>query len=121
MSASDNNMSTSIIDHFAGNSRVLNSVAEGGVFHHAENTSNHSPIFVKLDVGNLQVSVESCKSSPRTSWSKASDEAKSKYRDAVATKLRCLQIPESLNCNNLHCKEHSDMVSNYTIGVLEAV
>jgi hypothetical protein len=36
-------------------------------------------------------------------------------------KIMVLQIPESLNCNNLHCKEHSDMVSSYTIGLLEAV
>ena len=118
---SENNVSTSTIDHFVGSSRVVNCITEAGVIHHAENTSNHSPIFVKLDVGHLHVSVESCTPNPRTSWSKASEEAKNKYRAAVATKLQGIQVPESNNCNNLHCKEHTDMIANYAVGALEAV
>ena len=112
MFVSENSSSFSTIDHFVSNNQVLNAVTEAGVLHNAQNTSNHSPIFVKIYVGHLQVNTEKSKSSPRTSWAKASEEAKIKFRDTLTTKLDSLQHPNCLDCNNLHCLEHTDEISN---------
>ena len=118
---SKNNCSISTIDHFVSNQQVLHATTEAGVLHHAENTSNHSPIFVKIDVGQLKVDVEECTPSPRTSWTKATDEAKTKYKTSIASKLNDLQLPECLDCINLHCNIHKDAIGIYTLEVLEAV
>ena len=72
MFVSENSSSFSTIDHFVSNNQVLNAITEAGVLHNSQNTSNHSPIFVKIYVGHLQVNTEESKSSLRTSWAKAS-------------------------------------------------
>ena len=100
---------------------MLLATTEAGVLHHPENTSNHSPIFVKIDAGSLQVDVEQCTSSPRTSWTKATEEAKSRYKVTVASKLSELQVPECISCTDLHCHDHFDAIADYTIEVLESV
>ena len=63
----------STIDHFAASQRVLQSVEEAGVIHSGLNPSNHSAIFAKLQVGELNVDVENIKTEKRVNWAKASD------------------------------------------------
>ena len=111
----------STIDHFVSNHQVLLATTEAGVLHHPENTSNHSPIFVKIDAGSLQVDVEQCTSSPRTSWTKATEEEKSRYKVTVPSKLSELQVPECISCTDLHCHDHFDAIADYTIEVLKSV
>ena len=77
--------STSVIDHFVGNERVYNCIVEAGVIHSGENPSSHSPIFAKLQFGNIDFSAEEISSVKRVSWSKASDEAKQNYINTVNT------------------------------------
>ena len=43
----------STIDHFAGNSLVYDAVYEAGVIHTGDNPSNHSPIYLKIGLGNI--------------------------------------------------------------------
>jgi hypothetical protein len=93
---SENVSSLSTIDHFAGNPLVVNAIAENGVLHHHENTSNHSQIFVKIDVCLLQVNVEQCKYTTRTSWGRASEEEKVQYKSAIASKINQMQTPKLL-------------------------
>ena len=76
MFMSENITSFSTIDHFIGNQNVFGSVTEAGVTHYAENFSNHSPIYVKLDVGQLSLSMEKAINQKRTRWNKASEEAR---------------------------------------------
>ena len=80
---SNNVSSSSTIDHFVSNQRVLDATTDAGVIHHAENNSNHSPIFMKIDVGKLQVVVEKCVSAPKTSWAKADEDAKTKQNTKI--------------------------------------
>ena len=121
MFVSDRTTSFSTIDHFVSNFRVFDATTEAGVHHDAQNPSNHSPIYVKIDVGQLKTNVETCHSASRTSWAKASDEAKAAYTQSVATKLNALAIPECVYCTNLHCVEHGDQIENYTLNVLEKI
>ena len=120
-SASNNIRSISTIDHLVSNHQVILATKEAGVLHHPENTSNHSPVFVKLDVGSLRVDVEEVVPLPRTSWAKASEEAKIKYKAEIASKLDNLQVPECIDCMNLHCQVHADMIADYTTSVLECI
>ena len=78
-------------------------------------------MYVKFNAGNLRVDVEECSSQPRTSWSKASDEARNRYKANVAAKLEELEIPGCIFCMDLHCNEHTDSISDYTTAVLESV
>ena len=113
--------SISTIDHFVSNQQVILATKEAGVIHHPENTSNHSPIFASIDAGSLHVDVENSKTIPRTCWSKATEEAKAKYKDTIATKLNLLLVPDCIHCTDFHCSAHKEEISNYTIEVLEAV
>ena len=58
MSTANGTKSVSTIDHFACSRRILNIISEAGVIHSGANSSNHSPIFVKLDIGNLDLKTE---------------------------------------------------------------
>ena len=120
-SVSNKVSSFSTIDHFVSNQRVLDAVLEAGAIHAAENSSNHSPIFVKLGVGRLQVNVEEYRSVPKTSWCKADEDSKNKYKESVAAKLNSVKVPNLTQCRNLHCTDHSEDILNYTVDVLQAV
>ena len=47
--------STSTLDHFLVNERLLDLVVDAGVLHFGDNLSRHSPIIMKLNVGRLLV------------------------------------------------------------------
>ena len=69
----------------------------------------------------MQTSVEKCRSVPKTSWGKADEESKIKYKESVSAKLNSLQVHHLNHCRNLHCSEHTEDIFNYTVDVLEAV
>ena len=46
------------VDHFSGSQRLYNSIIEHNVIHTGENTSDHEPIYGKLDIGKIGVAVE---------------------------------------------------------------
>ena len=48
----------SIIDHFAGNQNVYNAAKEAGVLHSGDNPSNHSPIYLKVKLGEIDFATE---------------------------------------------------------------
>ena len=113
--------SLSTIDHFVSNPRVLNAVTEAGVLHNVLNTSNHSPIYVKIDVGQLKVDVEKHKATSRTSWAKSSEDNRLAYSESVRVKLNAVPVFDSLNCTDIHCTVHSDQIENYTLEVVKAI
>ena len=117
----NNVISYSKIDHFVSNQRVINAVTEAGVVHQASNTSNHSPIFAKIKVGELNTSLENATSNKRTKWDSASEEAKEKYRATVANNLKLLETPTCITCLNPHCTQHSEDLEKYAMDVLETV
>ena len=67
----NNQLVKSTIDHFVSNDIVLKSVTEAGVIHSGENPSNHSPIFVKLQLNGIDPSTEKSKCPKRVNCNKA--------------------------------------------------
>ena len=102
--------SYSTIDHFGASQRVYNAICEAGVIHSGDNTSNHSAIFVKINVGKLDLTLETPSAPVRVSWSKANTDAQAKYKSTLAEKLNSLVLPDCVSCEDLHCKDHSDFL-----------
>ena len=71
------------IDHFISNERVYNAVVEASVIHSGENLSDHSPIFCKLNVGELDVSLENEIRTKVPSWKKATEDDKNIYNTCL--------------------------------------
>ena len=114
-------MSTSTIDPFVSNELVYDCTVEAGVIHSGDNPSTHSPIFTKLKLGNIDFTTEKVKSSKRVNWSKASEEAKLNYTCILNKKLSSINIPDCVQCDDLHCDDHTEQLEEYTMDILETV
>ena len=57
----------------------------------------------------------------RVQCGKANSDAQSKYKTCLSEKLNSISLPECINCQNLQCKEHSEMLEVYTMDVMEAI
>ena len=116
--------SVSTIDRILVNERLLQFIVEAGVVHLADNPSRHSPIMMKLEVGNIPPNVQSKLKLPRhPAWYKASEENIEDYTGTLDIKLRALQVPASLNCQNPNCKrkEHSKERDDYMLDILSVI
>ena len=112
----------SIIDHFVVSPQVYNVTREAGVIHSGDNPSNHSPIYIKLSVDMLDLQLEANTSQPRSSWEQATTDAKVEFKSNLAAKLRGLEMStELIDCQDMHCKDHSDHLEEYTMNVLESM
>jgi exonuclease III len=58
-------VSTSTIDHFLVNERLLSVIVDAGVLHLGDNLSRHIPIMMKLDLGQLPLQKRVKTSVPR--------------------------------------------------------
>ena len=118
----NNTPAYSTIDHFVVSPQVYNIVSEAGVVHSGSNPSNHSAIFARLNVGELDMDVETFPSQTRSSWCKANQDAQHLYKETVAEKLNKIKIePEFLKCQDLHCRVHMECLEEYTMQVLESM
>ena len=63
----------STIDHFIGNNKVFEAVREASVINSGENLSNHSPIYCKLRVGDLNKGLEIQTKSSKPNWNKSTN------------------------------------------------
>ena len=107
--------------HFVTSQRVYSAISEAGVINSGENPSNHSAIFTKLNVEELDLTLEAHAPPVRVQWGKANSDAQSKYKTCLSEKLNSISLPECINCQNLQCKEHSEMLEVYTMDVMEAI
>ena len=113
--------SLSIIDHLVTNQRVYDAISEAGVIHTGENPSNHSAIYAKINVEKLDLTLETHPAPIRVQWDKASSDAHARYRTGLSEKLSQIILPAGISCTDLQCKEHSDLLEEYTMEVVEAV
>ena len=111
----------STIDHFISNDALFNSVVEAGVIHSGENTSNHSPIFVKLSLDIDTKVTEFEGSRKKVSWGKSTNEAREKYLVELNERFSQLHIPDCVLCRDVHCSGHEEQIEDYTIDILETV
>ena len=117
---------TSTLDHIFWSENMSDQIREADVLHIPSNMSDHSPIFCKLNVGDITVksTPESKKSKPRISWRKSSDEEKDNYKILMTEKLSNIKCPTALSeCCDPHCtdKEHLQIADTYLIDILEAI
>ena len=117
-------VSTSTIDHFLVNERLLSVIVDAGVLHLGDNLSRHSPIMMKLDLGQLPLQKRVKTSVPRRpSWYKAEQSQLDELTRSVHDKLSSLQAPESLDCCDPHCQDshHSEERDSLVIDVMSCV
>ena len=100
---------------------MYNVVTESGVIHSGENPSNHSPIYLKIELGGLDFRTEKINPEKRVNWSKSSKEAKELYVNTLTNKLDTIDIPDCVTCRNVHCTQHMQQMEEYTMSILETV
>ena len=80
--------STSSLDHFIVNERLLPLVLDAGPMHLGDNLSRHSPILLKLDLGRIPArKVLKSVNSRKPAWYKANQECKDQYTNCLHVKL----------------------------------
>ena len=114
--------STSTIDHFFVNEKLLEQIHDAGPLHLGDNLSRHSPIMIKVKVEQVEAKIQqSAALKPRKlAWYKASQDHIDVSTALLDNKLRELVIPEELCCQDLACKctEHSIARDKHVIDIL---
>ena len=100
--------SSSVIDHFFLNQRLLDLVEDAGPVHLGDNLSRHSPIMMKLrlpQVATSHYNQPGMKIPRRPAWYKASQDDKDQYTSLLEDKLARLEIPASIGCSDVTCQD----------------
>ena len=85
--------STAVLDHFLVNERLVPLVEECRVLHRGDNRSRHSPILLKLRVGDIPIKKKVSSSAPKKpAWHKATQEVIVEYNADLQTKLEMLLL-----------------------------
>ena len=116
--------STSVIDHFVMNERLVSLVADCGPIHLGDNRSRHSPIMVKLNMGAIPVKQkETSRTVKRPAWYKASQENISAFTKGVDDRLMSIMVPESIHCSDAECSDptHSSERDSLVLDILLAI
>jgi len=112
---------TSYVDHFSSSKRVYDSVIEYNVVHSGQNTSDHEPIYVKLNVGELEVTLENITKPAVPSWTKATENDRNSCINTMAELLDSISIPDCVKCVKTSCTQHNEQIEDYCLEVLEAI
>ena len=83
--------------------------------HSGDNLSNHSAIYMKVSLGDIELSMEQPKREKMVSWDKASDDAKDNFKLTLQAKLLNLAEPGCADCLDLHCSDHTAEIEDYTM------
>ena len=120
---------TSTLDRFFWNENSSSCVKEADVLHLLSNTSDHCPVYCKLEVGGMGMTniKESTRRGHRNnipSWKKATPEQREDYRVRLEDQLKRIEVPVTTHaCSNVHCKDagHTTETDHYLIDILESV
>ena len=98
---------SSTLDHLFWSENIIEYVIEAGVLHMRGNTSDHCPIYCKMNITGLQTtSQQECKTSRKINWNKASEEDRAAYRTNLEHLLKSIQSPPGIrHCQNSHCND----------------
>lgn len=96
--------SFSTIDHFMVNERLLNYIIDCQPLHLGDNRSRHSPVMLKINIGNIPLQKDFTIPRPRQpAWKKANNQQRNKYTRCLFDRINRLEIPNSLDCKDPHC------------------
>ena len=120
---------TSTLDRFFWSEKISGCVKEADVLHLLSNTSDHCPVYCKLDVGeigvtNIQEATRLGQMDNHPSWKKATAEQREEYRFILEEQLKTIKVPVTLHdCSNVHCErvDHTLETDQYLIEILESV
>ena len=121
------NKSTSILDNFFVNERLLQFVESAAPVHLGDNLSRHSPIILSLrldDIPRTRSSLDEKVEQPRRlAWKKAEPEQVGAYSAKLLENLRELEPPASIQCLNVKCSNpaHSKERDRFVLDVMSAV
>ena len=113
--------STSVIDHFMMNERLLSLVVDCGPLHLGDNRSRHSPIMVKLNLGSIPLKQQTTtRTSKRPAWYKASQEDIMSYTEELDCRIEDISVHKSVHCLDTSCtdKSHSSERDSLVLDVL---
>ena len=116
--------STSTLDHFVVNRKLLDHIVDCGVLHLGDNPSRHSPIMLKLNVGNiLKLNKKEMIRHRKPVWYKADQMARDNFTMDLHNRLVSLVEPESLKCCHCQCqsKQHSEERDSFVLDILISV
>ena len=105
-------VSTSTIDHFLVNERLLDFIEDAGAIHLGDNLSRHFPIMIKLNLGSIprKPAQQPVRIKRNPAWYKAMCEEITCYSQMLQDRLVDLEIPETLSCENVHCSDDQHRV-----------
>ena len=117
--------STSVLDHFLVNQRLLDLVEDAGPVHLGDNLSRHSPIMMRLRLPAIQARAPQ-PAIPRTrkpAWYKATQEDKDHYTSVLDQKLKDVDVPQSIFCADVkcQCEAHTRERDNLVLDILCSV
>ena len=116
--------STAILDHFVWTKGMKNHVTNGGVLHISDNTSRHSPVWIKVEVSGLDRRKEEAVITEKVSWNKSTEEMKKNFSSDVDQSIKSIDIPyEALTCENIRCQleDHKEDLEELTELLIKAV
>ena len=119
------NKSTSVLDHFLVNQRLLDLVEDGGPVHLGDNLSRHSPVMMRLKLPAIpaRATQPEVPRRQKPAWYKATQEDKDNYTTVLDLKLKEAAVPESMNCADVscQCESHSRERDKLVIDILCSV
>ena len=116
--------STSTLDHFVVNERLIDLITDCGPLHLGDNPSRHSPIVLKLKMSEIPIKSEVVSiKQRRPNWYKAKQEEVDKYTKELYNRLKELEVPECLNCTDILCTKssHSEERDSHVLDILTAI
>ena len=116
--------STAILGHFLWTQGMGNQVIDGGVLHLAENTSRHSPVWIKVEVSDIVKNKEEVVITNKVSWNKSTEEMKENFTNNVSELIGSIPVPTgALACDDVKCQleEHKDDLEEFTEMLIRAV
>ena len=117
----------SVIDHFCVDKTFFQDCKEAMPLHLIDNTSNHEPIFLKLNCVHeeaVNVSNKNSTIQPKPCWGKATDDNIQCYVNDLGQGLSSVELPnDCVHCSNLTCIDpaHRDQIDNYAFNVVGAI
>jgi hypothetical protein len=101
---STTNASRSILDHFIVSHNIVPHVMSIECNHDVNNSSDHVPLTIELNVNTKYVKAESTGTRPKPQWHKATNEDLDAYRSTLDVLLQNIVIPEAaLECSSSQC------------------
>ena len=108
------NHARSTIDHFIISENLGSSFVRQWCIHEGDNLSDHSPLFLEINIPADHVVESHSAHVPRPNWKLASDRDIIAYKMILSEELSGIDIPfDALFCRNSDCTRHAAHVDRY--------